>query len=391
MMFERQIRPEVEDLLSQFPAVALLGPRQVGKTTLARDIGDATNALYLDLENPGDLAKLTEPADYLTRHEDRLVILDEIHRLPEVFPVLRSLIDEGRRAGKKSGRFLLLGSASLDLLKQSSESLAGRLATVELSGLTVAEVGATKTEDLWLRGGFPDSLLAGTDDRSARWRESFLRSYLERDIPQLGPRIPAETLRRFWTMLAHEQGGPLNAAQLARSLAVSGKTLASYVDLFVDLFLVRRLEPWHANISKRLVKSPKIYLRDSGLLHQLLGIRDMEGLHGHPRMGASWEGFVIENILAQLPQGARASFFRSVVGAEIDLLLELPGHQRPWAVEIKRGKSPRLERGFHHAREDVNPERCLVVCGTDEPFSMGNGIEAVGLATVLAMLAAEHG
>lgn len=390
-MFERQLRPEVEDLLSQFPAVALLGPRQVGKTTLARDIGDATNALYLDLENPGDLAKLTEPADYLTRHEDRLVILDEIHRLPEVFPVLRSLIDEGRRAGKKSGRFLLLGSASLDLLKQSSESLAGRLATVELSGLTVAEVGAAKTGDLWLRGGFPDSLLAGTDDRSARWRESFLRSYLERDIPQLGPRIPAETLRRFWTMLAHEQGGPLNAAQLARSLAVSGKTLASYVDLFVDLFLVRRLEPWHANLSKRLVKSPKIYLRDSGLLHQLLGIRDMEGLHGHPRMGASWEGFVIENILAQLPQGVRASFFRSLVGAEIDLLLELPGHQRPWAVEIKRGKSPRLERGFHHAREDVNPERCLVVCGADEPFSMGNGIEAVGLATALAILTAEHG
>ncbi len=190
-------------------------------------------------------------------------------------------------------------------------------------------------------------------------------------------------------MLAHEQGGLLNAAQLARSLAVSGKTLASYVDLFVDLLLVRRLEPWHANLSKRLVKSPKIYLRDSGLLHQLLGIRDMEGLLAYPRMGASWEGFVIENILAQLPQGARASFFRSVAGAEIDLLLELPGHPRPWAVEIKRGRAPRLERGFHHAREDVNPERCLVVCGTDEPFSMGNGIEALGLAAILEILAKE--
>lgn len=388
-MFRRFLESQTVDLLSQFPAVALLGPRQVGKTTLAREIGDAQGALYLDLEHPADLAKLADPADYLARHQDKLVILDEIHRLPEIFPVLRSLIDEGRRGGRTSGRFLLLGSASMELLRQSSESLAGRLATLELGGLTVAEVGAEMTESLWLRGGFPDSLLAGSDDRSGRWRESFLRSYLERDIPQLGPRIPAETLRRFWTMLGHEQGGLLNAAQLARSLAVSGKTLASYVDLFVDLFLVRRLEPWHANVSKRLVKSPKIYLRDSGLLHQLLGIRDMEALLGDPRSGASWEGFVIENIIAHLPQNARASFFRSAAGAEIDLVLELPGHSQPWAVEVKRGQSPRLERGFHHAREDVKPERCLMVCGTDEPFSMGNGVEAVGLAALLGMIAAE--
>lgn len=385
-MFARFHQGHARDLLSQFPAVALLGPRQVGKTTLARGIGDAQGALYLDLEHPADLAKLADPADYLARHQDRLVILDEIHRLPEVFPVLRSLIDEGRRAGKTSGRFLLLGSASMELLRQSSESLAGRLATLELGGLTVAEVGADLTEALWLRGGFPDSLLASDDSRSSRWRESFLRSYLERDIPQLGPRIPAETLRRFWTMLAHEQGGLLNAAQLARSLAVSGKTLASYLDLFVDLFLVRRLEPWHANVSKRLVKSPKVYLRDSGLLHQLLGIRDIDSLLGYSRMGASWEGFVIENIMALLPQGTRTSFFRSAAGAEIDLVLDLPGRQRPWAVEIKRGRAPHLERGFHHAREDVNPERCLVVCGTDEPFSMGNGIEAVGLATMLELI-----
>ncbi len=389
-MFARFHQSHARDLLSQFPAVALLGPRQVGKTTLAKEIGDAQGALYLDLEHPADMAKLADPADYLARHQDKLVILDEIHRLPEVFPVLRSLIDEGRRAGRTSGRFLLLGSASLELLRQSSESLAGRLATWELSGLTVAEVGADLTEALWLRGGFPDSLLAGDDSRSSRWRESFLRSYLERDIPQLGPRIPAETLRRFWTMLAHEQGGLLNSAQLARSLAVSGKTLASYVDLFVDLFLVRRLEPWHANVSKRLVKSPKVYLRDSGLLHQLLGIREMESLLGYSRMGASWEGFVIENIMALLPQGTRTSFFRSAAGAEIDLVLDLPGRQRPWAVEIKRGRAPHLERGFHHAREDVKPERCLVVCGTDEPFSMGNDVEAIGLAGMLEILAAEH-
>ena len=389
-MFARFHQSHARNLVSQFPAVALLGPRQVGKTTLAREIGDAQGALYLDLEHPADLAKLADAADYLARHQDKLVILDEIHRLPEVFPVLRSLIDEGRRAGRTSGRFLLLGSASLELLRQSSESLAGRLATLDLGGLTVAEVGADLTEALWLRGGFPDSLLAGDDSRSSRWRESFLRSYLERDIPQLGPRIPAETLRRFWTMLAHEQGGLLNSAQLARSLAVSGKTLASYVDLFVDLFLVRRLEPWHANVSKRLVKSPKVYLRDSGLLHQLLGIREMESLLGYSRMGASWEGFVIENIMALLPQGTRTSFFRSAAGAEIDLVLDLPGRQQPWAVEIKRGRAPHLERGFHHAREDVKPERCLVVCGTDEPFSMGNDVEAIGLAGMLEILTAEH-
>ncbi len=350
-------------------------------------MGEAAGAIYLDLEHPGDLAKLADPVDYLSRHSGRLVILDEIQRAPELFPLLRSLIDEGRRAGRKSGQFLLLGSASIELMKQSSESLAGRLATLELSGLTVAEVGTKNTEALWLRGGFPDGFLAGDDAKTMRWREAFLRSYLERDIPQLGPRIPAETLRRFWTMLAHEQGGLLNAAQLARSLAVSGKTLASYLDLFVDLFLVRRLEPWHANVSKRLVKAPKIYLRDSGLLHQLLGIADMEGLLAHPKLGASWEGFVIENVIAHLPTGARAGFYRTSAGAEIDLILELPGHPAPWAVEIKRSSSPRLERGFHHALEDVLPERSLVICNTREPFSMGNGVEAVSLAGMLEILA----
>lgn len=386
-MFPRTVQAEVESLLGQFPAVALLGPRQVGKTTLALEVGRKWNALYLDLENPADLAKLADPVDYLSRHQDRLVILDKIHRIPELFPVLRSLIDEGRRAGKGSGRFLLLGSASIDLLRQSSESLAGRLVTVELAGLTVAEAGAGRMEQLWLRGGFPDSFTAGSDAHSARWREAFLRSYLERDIPQLGPRIASETLRRFWTMLAHEHGGLLNAAQLARSLAVSGKTLASYIDLFVDLFLLRRLEPWHANTTKRLVKSPRIYLRDSGILHHLSGIRTFDELLGYSRMGASWEGFVIENLLAGLPHGARASFFRTAAGAEIDLILELPGHRQPWAIEIKRGKSPKLEHGFYNARADVAPERCFVVCGTDEAFSMGDGIEAISLAGMLKRLA----
>lgn len=385
-MLSRLVQAHTQELIGQFPAVALLGPRQVGKTTMALEIAKDTGALYLDLEHPADLAKLSDPVDYLSRHGDKLVILDEIHRVSELFPVLRSLIDQAKRQGRLSGQFLLLGSASIDLLRQSSESLAGRLATVELAGLTVAEVGEQRMEDLWLRGGFPDSFTAPNDVRSSRWREAFIRSYLERDIPQLGPRIAAETLRRFWSMLAHEHGGLLNAAQLARSLAVSGKTLASYIDLFVDLFLLRRLEPWHANTSKRLVKSPRIYLRDSGILHHLLGLGTMENLLGFSRMGASWEGFVIENVFANLPEGARASFYRSAAGAEIDLVLELPGCHKPWALEIKRGRSPKLERGFHHAREDVDPERCLVVCGTDETFSMGSGIEAIGLPETLRLL-----
>jgi len=353
---------------------------------MAHAIAEHIDALYLDLELPGDLAKLADPADYLSRHRDKLVILDEIHRVPELFPVLRSLIDQSRRAGRSSGQFLLLGSASITLLRQSSESLAGRLTRVELSGLTVSEAGPERLDELWLRGGFPDSLNAPDDVRSGRWREAFISSYLERDIPQLGPRIAAETLRRFWTMLAHEHGGLLNAAQLARSLAVSGKTMASYIDLFVDLFLLRRLEPFHVNTSKRLVKSPRIYLRDSGLLHQLLGLGTIEQLLGYSRMGASWEGFVIENIIASLPEGVRPSFYRSAAGAEIDLILELPGHRKPWAVEIKRGKAPKLERGFYQARGDIEPERCIVVCGAEEPFSLGEGIEAIALAELLPLL-----
>ena len=384
-MFPRLIQTQTEELLDQFPALAVLGPRQVGKTTLALEIAAKTGALYLDLEHPADLAKLADPADYLSRHGDKLVILDEIHRVPELFPVLRSVIDQAKRKGRRSGQFLLLGSASIDLLRQSSESLAGRLARVELAGLNVAEVGAERMEDLWLRGGFPDSFLEGSDERSSRWREAFIRSYLERDIPQLGPRIAAETLRRFWTMLAHEHGGLLNAAELARSLAVSGKTIASYIDLFVDLFLLRRLDPWHANSSKRLVKSPRIYLRDSGLLHHLLGLGTMEDLLGYSRLGTSWEGFVIENIISSLPTGTRTSFYRSAAGAEIDLVIELPGHPKPWALEIKRGRSPKLERGFHHAREDLNPERCIVVCGTDSAFPMGDGIEAMSLSATLGL------
>ncbi len=385
-MISRRLRQTVLDRLDQFPAVALLGPRQAGKTTLARQIAGDRPSVYLDLEAPADREKLSDATLYLSVHEDKLVILDEVQRVPELFQTLRGLIDSGRRRGRGAGRFLMLGSASIDLLKQSGESLDGRIAYVELFPLDVQEVGAAERERLWLRGGFPDSFLAENDNASAVWRENFIRTYLERDIPQLGPRIPAETLRRFWTMLSHTQGGLLNAAQLARGLAVDGKTIASYLDLMVDLLLVRRLSPYHANVGKRLVKSPRVYVRDSGIVHALLGIDDTEALLGHPVAGQSWEGFVLENLLRVAPDRTIPSFYRTAAGAEIDLLLEMPGGDL-WAVEIKRGLTPKLDRGFYHARQDLEPARSFVVYSGDERYPKGDDIEVIsvhGLATELS-------
>ncbi|HET7267858.1 MAG TPA: ATP-binding protein, partial [Oleiagrimonas sp.] len=370
----------LERALDESPAVALLGPRQAGKTTLALEVARTRPAIYLDLESEGDRAKLAEAEQYLSQHEDKLVILDEVQRTPQLFRSLRGLVDSGRRRGLKTGRFLVLGSASLDLLKQSSESLAGRIRYLELAPLNAGEVASSELETLWLRGGFPDSLLAASDAASLRWRRDFIRTYLERDIPQLGPRIPEETLRRFWTMLAHQQGGLLNAAALARSLAVDGKTVASYLDLLVDLLLVRRLAPWHGNVRKRLVKSPKIYVRDSGLVHALLGIDHLEALLSHPVAGGSWEGLAIESLIASAPEGTEAHFYRTAAGAEIDLLLHLPGDARPWAIEIKRGLAPKLGRGFHSACEVVQPLQRRVVYGGSERFPLGDGVEALPLA-----------
>lgn len=364
--------------LAQFPAVALLGPRQVGKTTLARTIGAQRESIYLDLESRQDRGKLSEPALYLSGYEDRLVILDEVQFMPALFQELRAAIDRGRRKGRRMGRFLILGSASVDLLKQSGESLAGRIAYVDLDPFDVLEIKPDRQSRLWVRGGFPDSFLASSEAASVTWRDNFIRSYLERDIPQLGPRIPAETLRRFWTMLAHTQGQLLNAAQLARGLAVDGKTVARYLDLMVDLLLVRRLQPWRSNTAKRLVKSPKVYVRDSGLVHTLLGLDDQEAVLGHPVAGDSWEGFAIDNILRAAPERTRASFYRTGGGAEVDLLLELP-KRGLWAIEIKRGLIPKLGRGFHHACEDLNPKRCFVVYSGSERYLVGDGVEAVGL------------
>jgi uncharacterized protein len=374
--------------LAENPAVALLGPRQAGKTTLALEAAKERPAVYLDLESEGDRAKLAEPELYLPQHEDKLVILDEVQRSPQLFQSLRGLIDAGRRRGRGRGRFLVLGSASVDLLKQSSESLAGRIRYLELGPLDAGEVGRERLDALWLRGGFAESLLAASDAASLRWRMDFIRTYLERDIPQLGPRIPAETLRRFWTMLAHQQGGLLNAAALARALGVDGKTVAAYLDLLVDLLLVRRLAPWHGNIRKRLVKSPRIYVRDSGLVHALLGIGEREALLAHPVAGGSWEGLAIESLIAAAPSGAEAHFFRTAAGAEIDLLLKLPGRRRPWAIEIKRGLAPKIDRGFHLACDVVHPERRLVVYGGLERFPLAEGVEAISLLDLCAQLSA---
>ncbi|MFN0149547.1 MAG: ATP-binding protein [bacterium] len=378
-MISRRLLPTLTSALAEVPAAALLGPRQSGKTTLALQVAKTRPAVYLDLESETDRAKLAEPELYLSQHEDRLVILDEIQRVPQLFRSLRGIIDAGRRRGRGRGRFLVLGSASIDLLKQSSESLAGRIRYLELAPLDAGEVGRRRLDPHWLRGGFPESLLADSDAASLRWRGDFIRTYLERDVPQLGPRIPAETLRRLWTMLAHQQGGLLNAAALARALAVDGKTVAAYLDLLVDLLLVRRLSPWHGNIRKRLVKAPKVYVRDSGLVHALLGIGDREALLAHPVVGASWEGLAIESLIAAAPSGTEPYFFRTAAGAEIDLLLTLPGRRKPWAIETKRGRVPKVEKGFHLGCDAVRPERRLVVYGGTERFPIAEGVEAVSL------------
>lgn len=380
-MIERRIRQRVAQALDRQAAVALIGPRQVGKTTLAQDIAEERGALYLDLEDSDDRAKLSSPVLFLRQYEDRLVVLDEIHRVPELFPTLRGVIDQGRRRGTRTGRFLILGSASIDLLRQSGESLAGRIEYVDMQPLDVTEVDAGEGtfERLWLRGGFPDSFLARNDGDSLILRKSFIRTYLERDVPQFGPRVPAQTLERLWTMLAHAQGTLLNASRLASGLSLTAPTVTRYIDLLVDLLLLRRLLPLQANVGKRLVKSPKVYVRDSGLVHALLGIEDYNDLAGHPVVGASWEGFVIENLLAVVPERTRASFYRTAAGAEIDLVLDLPGGGGRWAIEIKRALSAKPTRGFYQACADIQPTRSFVVYAGAERYPVSEDVQAVGV------------
>ncbi len=391
-MLERLLHPKILESLAWNRAVAFLGPRQAGKTTLALEIGKQLPSMYLDMENPRDRQRLQDPAAYLGTKSDKLVILDEVQQYPDLFMSLRGIIDEGRRQGRGNGRFLILGSASNDLLHQSSESLAGRIQYMELAGLNPLEVvdinedsGKASDQDLtrlWLRGGFPSSYGAGNDRQSLLWRSNFIRTYLERDIPTLGPRIAPETLMRFWTMLAHCQGEIVNAAKLATALGVTSITVSRYIDLMVDLLLVRRLQPWAGNVKKRLVKMPRLYVRDSGVVHALLNIKDYDELLGHPVCGKSWEGFVIENILNLLPSHVQPFFYRTTNGAEIDLVLEL-GPNNLWAIEIKASHAPKLERGFHVACQDLPfAEKFVVYAGNDE-FPIKDNVTVTSLAGIL--------
>jgi predicted AAA+ superfamily ATPase len=386
-MYKRKTQKFVQSSLESQAAVVLLGPRQVGKTTLALDIASERPSVYLDLEREADRQILTEPDLYLDEQAGKLVILDEVQQMPDLFKTLRGQIDQRRRAGFRTGQFLLLGSASNILLHQTAESLAGRVRYVEMPPLQPDEVGADQLNLLWLRGGFPDSFQAASDRASMDWRLDFLRTYLERDIPALGPRIPAATLRRFWTMLAHVQGGLLNAAALAEGLGVSGQTVGRYLDLLVDLMLVRRLQPWHENVGKRLVKSPKVYVRDSGIVHALLGIGTTEGLLGHPVVGSSWEGFCIEALLAAAPLGTEPFFYRTSVGAELDLVLRLPSGDI-WAVEIKRTTAPKVSRGFHTGAEDIGANRKLLVYAGEHEVPVAKDIRALPLSHAIELLSA---
>lgn len=384
-MYHRHATQTVHSALEAQAAVVLLGPRQVGKTTLALEIAGQRPSVYLDLERDADRRVLTEPDLYLDEQVGKLVILDEVQQMPDLFKALRGQIDMRRRKGARTGQFLLLGSASNVLLHQSAESLAGRVRYIEMPPLLLDEVGDYRMNDLWLRGGFPDSFQADSDQNSLAWREDFLRTYLERDIPALGPRIPAATLRRFWTMLAHAQGGLLNASALAEGLGVSGQTVGRYLDLLVDLMLVRRLQPWHENAGKRVVKSPKVFVRDSGLVHALLGLGSLESVLGHPVVGGSWEGFSIETLIAAAPVGTEPFFYRTAAGAELDLVLRLPGNAI-WAIEIKRTTTPKVSRGFHLSVDDIKADRKILVYAGEREVPAGDGLRAMPLATAAEQL-----
>ena len=380
-MIARECKARVEHMLSRNPGVVLTGMRQVGKTTLAMEIAEERGAAYLDLERPRDRARLEDVEAYCERNANRLIVFDEIQRVPGLFEPLRGIIDRRRREGRRTGQFLFLGSASIDLLRQSSETLAGRVAYCEMQPLSVDEVGGWESDRLWQRGGLPDSFLAADDHDSLDWRLNFIRTYLERDIPGFRPRVPGETLRRLWTMLAHNQGQTFNAALLGRSLGVASVTVSRYLDLLVDLLPVRRLQPWFANVRKRLVKAPKTYLRDSGICHALLGIDSLDSLFGHPVVGGSWEGFVIENLLGCISARVQAGFYRTAGGAEVDLVLDLGGGEL-WVIEIKRSTAPSLSRGFHNACDDLRPTGKFVVHPGGDDFPLGRGVEAVSLQSM---------
>ena len=383
-MLKRFLTRTLLEYLNNFPVVALIGPRQVGKTTLAlhlrKEMGKAS--IYLDLEKDSDLRKLKEAELYLTRFNNTLIILDEVQRKPDLFSLLRSLVDERKRKNEPSGHFLILGSASPILLKQSSESLAGRIAYLELNPFNLIEIPSTAIETLWIRGGYPDSFYAKSEAMSLAWRQQFISTYVERDIPQLGSKLPHEQMKRFWSMLAQGQGSLLNAARLASSLGVSGNTVRHYLDVLTDLFMVRQLQPWQKNKTKRLVKAPKIYVRDSGLVHALTNITNAEDLLGNPLCGTSWEGFVIDNILSLLKPEWQPYFYRTSAGAELDLLLEGPRNKRI-AIEIKRTLTPSVSKGFRLSCEDVQATHRYFLLPKGEPFPLDSSTEAMGITVFL--------
>ena len=371
--------------MPDFPAIAILGSRQVGKTTLAQMVAEQfdQDSIYLDLESPADRTKLVEAEQYFDLHEGKLMILDEIQRMPELFQVLRGVIDSRRKKGLRSCQFLILGSASIDLIRQSSETLAGRIAYEGLLGLTILEVGdeGKNLEKLWLRGGFPDSFLASSDKSSFTWRQNFIMTYLERDIPQIAQFVPSNRLRRLWTMLAHEQGQLINFSKFGASLDLSSPTVKSYVELLEDLLLIRSIRPWMTNVGKRMVKSPKVYIRDSGITHALLQISNLDNLLAHPVSGFSWEGFVIENIISVLPKNIEYGFYRTSAGAELDLVIQMAGEI--WAIEIKRTLSPKLSKGFSIAADDIGASKRFFVYAGKEEFPLSDKVTAIGLVKLM--------
>jgi len=375
IMLKRRIQKDIVRDLGQFPVVGLVGPRQAGKTTLAKVIAGAIDkpVIYLDLENPQDLQKLDEAQLYLGQFPGHLIILDEAQRKPELFPLLRSMIDQDRKAG----RFMILGSASPSLKRQASESLAGRIAYHELSPFTLDEIVNRKDDfnKLWLRGGYPQSYLADSDEQATVWMQNFIQTHLERDLPVLGVRVPATTLLRFWTMTAHCHGQLWNASRFAESLGVDSKTARRYLDTLEETFMIRQLQPFFSNVKKRLVKSPKIYIRDSGLLHTLLKIYSNDNLAGNPVLGASWEGFCLEQIMALKPAGYDAYFYRtqSAAAAEIDMVLT-KGLKVEIAVEIKYSLTPKVTRSSTNAIDEVKPSRTWIVYPGQESYPVKKDI-----------------
>lgn len=386
----RDALEQVTQRLAHMPAVVLLGPRKVGKTTLARQIAAQwpTGAVYLDMERAADRRRLDDADAYLRAQQGKLVVIDEIHRVPGLFEVLRGIIDDWRAAGLRNGHFLLLGSAGLELMQQSSETLAGRIATIDITPFTVQEVqGTVALQDLWLRGGFPDSVLAPDDASSLDWRRDFIRTYLERDVPMFAPRLPAAAVGRLWTMLAHQQGAQLDQQRLAQALGVSVPTVARYLDLLCSLQLVRRLSPWSGNLGKRLVKTPKVYVRDSGLVHALLELQSLNEVLGHPVCGHSFEGMVIESVLAAAGARYDAHFYRTQNGAEIDLVLSR-ANRVEYAIEIKHSSAPSAPKGFTVASADLQAPHRFVVYPGEETFALRHGAQAIGLAELTRHLRA---